>query len=187
MQSPSTSIRNGRQEKHSQRRHLPLRALLEAAGVMTLVLGVIATSPAGGERTQDREVAHNFELVDFQPLDEEAMMEESDDDTSGETPMEETDEQAAAETDPDFEYENCDAARDAGAAPVLEGEHGFGEHLDADNDGIGCERWGGPQAPDEADFQNCDEARAEGAAPVDKSHPRFGPHLDADNDGVGCE
>lgn len=36
-------------------------------------------------------------------------------------------------------YENCTAARAAGAAPVLRGEPGYGSHLDRDGDGVGCE------------------------------------------------
>lgn len=36
-------------------------------------------------------------------------------------------------------YENCTAARDAGAAPVMQGDPGYGPHLDRDGDGIGCE------------------------------------------------
>jgi len=36
-------------------------------------------------------------------------------------------------------YENCDAARAAGAAPVYRGEPGYDAHLDADGDGVGCE------------------------------------------------
>ncbi|MFZ1438553.1 MAG: excalibur calcium-binding domain-containing protein [Candidatus Microthrix subdominans] len=36
-------------------------------------------------------------------------------------------------------YKNCDAARAAGAAPVMVGEPGYGKHLDRDGDGIGCE------------------------------------------------
>jgi hypothetical protein len=36
-------------------------------------------------------------------------------------------------------YENCDDARAHGAAPVYEGEPGYGPHLDSDHDGIGCE------------------------------------------------
>lgn len=36
-------------------------------------------------------------------------------------------------------YENCTAARDAGAAPVHIGDPGYGKHLDRDGDGIGCE------------------------------------------------
>ncbi|MFD0800880.1 excalibur calcium-binding domain-containing protein [Streptomonospora algeriensis] len=36
-------------------------------------------------------------------------------------------------------YENCDEARAAGAAPVHEGDPGYGPHLDRDRDGVGCE------------------------------------------------
>ncbi|WP_428831661.1 excalibur calcium-binding domain-containing protein [Erythrobacter westpacificensis] len=36
-------------------------------------------------------------------------------------------------------YPNCDAARRAGAAPVLRGQPGYGRHLDRDGDGRGCE------------------------------------------------
>ncbi|MDN3312177.1 excalibur calcium-binding domain-containing protein [Microbacterium oryzae] len=36
-------------------------------------------------------------------------------------------------------YENCTAARNAGAAPVRVGDPGYGSHLDRDGDGIGCE------------------------------------------------
>lgn len=40
---------------------------------------------------------------------------------------------------PSAYYENCTAAREAGAAPVHRGEPGYGTHLDRDGDGIGCE------------------------------------------------
>ncbi|MET9051518.1 excalibur calcium-binding domain-containing protein [Streptomyces bacillaris] len=36
-------------------------------------------------------------------------------------------------------YENCDAAREAGAAPLHPGDPGYGDHLDRDGDGIACE------------------------------------------------
>jgi len=36
-------------------------------------------------------------------------------------------------------YSNCDAARSAGATPVLRGDPGYGSHLDGDNDGTACE------------------------------------------------
>lgn len=36
-------------------------------------------------------------------------------------------------------YENCSAARAAGAAPVYRDDPGYAPHLDRDNDGIGCE------------------------------------------------
>ena len=39
----------------------------------------------------------------------------------------------------DVYYENCDAARAAGSAPIRRGDPGYGPHLDADADGLGCE------------------------------------------------
>ena len=39
----------------------------------------------------------------------------------------------------DGAFANCSAARAAGVAPVMQGEPGYGPHLDRDNDGIGCE------------------------------------------------
>jgi hypothetical protein len=36
-------------------------------------------------------------------------------------------------------YVNCAAARATGAAPVRRGDPGYGNHLDRDNDGVGCE------------------------------------------------
>ncbi|HJG81184.1 MAG TPA: excalibur calcium-binding domain-containing protein [Brevibacterium senegalense] len=36
-------------------------------------------------------------------------------------------------------FENCTAARDAGAAPVHVGDPGYASHLDRDGDGVGCE------------------------------------------------
>jgi hypothetical protein len=36
-------------------------------------------------------------------------------------------------------FRNCSAARAAGAAPVRDGDPGYGRHLDRDGDGIGCE------------------------------------------------
>lgn len=36
-------------------------------------------------------------------------------------------------------YPNCAAARAAGAAPVRQGQPGYGQHLDRDSDGVGCE------------------------------------------------
>ncbi|MFD4007623.1 DUF1524 domain-containing protein [Brachybacterium paraconglomeratum] len=36
-------------------------------------------------------------------------------------------------------FENCTAAREAGAAPVYATDPGYGPHLDGDSDGVGCE------------------------------------------------
>ena len=42
--------------------------------------------------------------------------------------------------EPAYEYyDNCTAARNAGAAPVRVGDPGYGPHLDRDGDGVGCE------------------------------------------------
>jgi len=35
-------------------------------------------------------------------------------------------------------YENCDAVRLAGAAPIRRGDPGYARHLDRDGDGVGC-------------------------------------------------
>ncbi|KAF2414674.1 hypothetical protein B1729_03585 [Microbacterium sp. B35-04] len=36
-------------------------------------------------------------------------------------------------------YKNCDAVRAAGAAPIHQGQPGYGPHLDRDKDGVGCD------------------------------------------------
>ncbi|MFF8840321.1 excalibur calcium-binding domain-containing protein [Streptomyces sp. NPDC015130] len=41
-------------------------------------------------------------------------------------------------------YENCDAARDAGAAPLIRGQSGYRDELDRDGDGVACEPYAGP-------------------------------------------
>lgn len=44
-----------------------------------------------------------------------------------------------ARYDLEHKYEDCDAARAAGVAPLRRDEDGYGRHLDADMDGIACE------------------------------------------------
>ena len=46
---------------------------------------------------------------------------------------------AEPDVDTDAYYANCTAAREAGAAPILEGEPGYRSALDRDHDGIACE------------------------------------------------
>ena len=36
-------------------------------------------------------------------------------------------------------YENCDAVRAAGAAPIRRGQPGYASHLDREGDGLACE------------------------------------------------
>ena len=45
----------------------------------------------------------------------------------------------AVSSNPRREFANCSQARAAGAAPVREGDPGYGRHLDRDGDGVGCE------------------------------------------------
>lgn len=40
-------------------------------------------------------------------------------------------------------YQNCDEARDYGAAPVYEDDPGYHSGLDRDGDGVACEPWYG--------------------------------------------
>ncbi len=58
------------------------------------------------------------------------------------TPEPEPEPEQEPEPEPEVEsvyYENCTAARDAGAAPVHRGDPGYASHLDRDGDGVGCE------------------------------------------------
>jgi hypothetical protein len=59
-------------------------------------------------------------------------------------PVDATESPAVAATDPSrsagsVDYDSCDAARAAGAAPVRVGDPGYGTHLDGDGDGTACE------------------------------------------------
>jgi hypothetical protein len=45
----------------------------------------------------------------------------------------------AATASADTYYKNCDAARQAGVTPILQGQDGYDEHLDRDSDGVACE------------------------------------------------
>ncbi len=54
---------------------------------------------------------------------------------AGSAPVVESEPEAPAST----YYDNCSAARAAGAAPVRVGDSGYGRHLDRDGDGVGCE------------------------------------------------
>lgn len=94
-------------------------------------------------------------------------------------------------------YGNCDAVRAAGAAPIHEGDTGYGPHLDRDGDGVGCESSGGGGGGSTGGsggggggstyYANCSAVRAAGADPIHAGEPGYGRHLDRDGDGVGCE
>ncbi len=46
---------------------------------------------------------------------------------------------AASVANAETYYKNCTAARDAGVAPIMQGEDGYAPHLDRDGDGVACE------------------------------------------------
>ncbi|MER6649852.1 excalibur calcium-binding domain-containing protein [Streptomyces sp. NPDC000971] len=113
---------------------------------------------------------------------------------------------ATKPAEPAVSYENCDAARAAGAAPVRRGEPGYAAHLDRDGDGVGCEPYGssgssgglsggssggssggGSTGGGSTSYANCTAVRAAGAAPIHRGDPGYGSHLDRDGDGVACE
>ncbi len=56
----------------------------------------------------------------------------------GEEPVDTT-ESSSNDSSGDVYYENCTAVRDAGAAPIHDGDPGYSSKLDRDGDGTGCE------------------------------------------------
>ena len=82
---------------------------------------------------------------DEQPGDEQPGNEQPDDeqaDTSGTTPDQTVEDTDTAPEDADGgapEYQNCADVAAHRSVPILVGEPGFSERLDADRDGIGCE------------------------------------------------
>ena len=113
-------------------------------------------------------------------------------------------------------YTSCDQVRDAGAAPLRQGDPGYSLELDRDGDGVACEpvaakttkAYVAPKATDAAPaatpsaplglvdtdagsamtyYANCSAVRAAGAAPIYRGQPGYSSKLDKDGDGVACE
>ena len=100
---------------------------------------------------------------------------------------------------------NCTEASARGLSNIDANSPHYGEHLDRDKDGVGCETkatgtsgsgtastTGGEQAAavdtstnDELD--NCTEARARGLNNIKAGSEHYSGHLDRDKDGVACE
>lgn len=106
--------------------------------------GLAAKELAHDEREaelDDREVdldERSQELADRESAldDREAELAESESsDDAGSASGDTQDEDTGGAVD----YENCDAVRAAGAAPIQSGDPGYGRHLDRDGDGVGCE------------------------------------------------
>jgi hypothetical protein len=92
--------------------------------------GLDARELALDERSQ--ELADRESELDDREAD---LVESGSSDDSGSTSSDAQDDDTGGAVD----YENCDAARAAGAAPVQSGDPGYGRHLDRDGDGVGCE------------------------------------------------
>ena len=98
---------------------------------------------------------------------------------------------------------NCTEASARGLSNIDANSPHYGEHLDRDKDGVGCETkapgtsgtastTGGKQAA-AADtstgdkLDNCTEARARGLNNIKAGSEHYSGHLDRDKDGVACE
>ncbi|GAB3758500.1 hypothetical protein GCM10027599_25940 [Yimella radicis] len=110
-------------------------------------------------------------------------------------------------------YTSCEQVRDAGAAPLREGDPGYSLELDRDGDGVACEPVAAtttnayvapeptyvapkptPSAPlgvvgggSSTYYANCSAVKAAGAAPIYRGQPGYSGKLDRDGDGVACE
>jgi hypothetical protein len=108
---------------------------------------------------------------------------------------------AETEREPAPTYENCDAVRAAGKAPLLRGEPGYAEHLDRDDDGVACEASASAPKPAPANssppasspstdprFGTCKEVQAAGYGPyVRGEDAEYDWYRDGDGDGEVCE
>lgn len=109
-------------------------------GLMVLITIVTATgqsedspSPAPTVTVTETETSEPVPGVVTETVTEEPIDEQQDSEEGTATQPE------AVQPSEDVYYENCDAARAAGAAPVYAGEPGYGPHLDRDGDGVACE------------------------------------------------
>lgn len=59
--------------------------------------------------------------------------------TFGELDADAVRDQPIEDSDGEVYYRSCAAAREAGVAPLYEGDPGYGRHLDRDGDGVACE------------------------------------------------
>ena len=96
------------------------------------------------ETTEESEQTDQSEQQDAQTQDDQSQSEEqtqqSDQQTSSSasTPAP-AQEPAPAPQQQDVYYQNCTAARAAGAAPIYQGQPGYRSQLDRDHDGVACE------------------------------------------------
>nr|WP_093840459.1 excalibur calcium-binding domain-containing protein [Streptomyces aidingensis] len=68
-------------------------------------------------------------------------------------------------------FENCTAAYEAGYANIAEGDPHYGEHLDADSDGVGCESPPGDFVAAEGDHDSGEEENTGPAGTSEETGP----------------
>ncbi|MGW3213127.1 excalibur calcium-binding domain-containing protein [Streptomyces parvus] len=116
---------------------LALGAILEACGSSD------GEKPEPGVSTPSETGSSDFFSVPPSPPEPEDTPppQEDEDDrwTPESVPPAPTETESSSELPEGVYYENCDAARAAGAAPLLRGDPGYRDELDREGDGIACE------------------------------------------------
>lgn len=77
------------------------------------------------------------------PAATETVTEPAEDEPTPDETTEEPEPEDTPTSSSDAYYPNCDAARDAGVAPLYEGDPGYSSDLDRDGDGVACEPYYG--------------------------------------------
>ena len=142
MTAPATSLPRspGDQEVGPTRRRTTARVALPVAGLLLgLVVGatVARSDPTQSEPYMTLQAEADRLVADLDAAEEDLAALEAelvDREARSSTPA-----VASGGAAPSGAFENCTAARAAGAAPVRRGDPGYGSHLDRDGDGIGCE------------------------------------------------
>ena len=110
----------------------------------TGVDGSTAETTEESEQTEQSDQSDQSDQQDTQTQNDQSQSEEqtqqSDQQTSSSASTPEpAQEPAPASQQQDVYYQNCTAARAAGAAPIYQGQPGYRSQLDRDHDGVACE------------------------------------------------
>lgn len=113
--------------------------ILAAAAALPILLacGAGSSSQSDNDTPDSSGSPTQVEQQATEPASEQPAVEVSD----VEVPDVETpDEEPAAPPEEDVSYKNCTEVREAGKAPLREGDPGYSSKLDRDGDGVACER-----------------------------------------------
>lgn len=96
------------------------------------------------ETTEESEQTDQSDQQDAQTQDDQSQSEEQTQQSDQQTSSSASTPEPAQEPTPapqqqDVYYQNCTAARAAGAAPIYQGQPGYRSQLDRDHDGVACE------------------------------------------------